>query len=99
MTTQYELFAKTLDQRFEDWFYSPRGQVISRLFIDEALKLKRAGRVVGSKAITEHLRYEPGVPGDGGEYKINNSFVSRLARKAMERCQELEGYFVIHELG
>jgi hypothetical protein len=47
----------------------------------------------------EVLRFHRTVSGPAGDaWKINNSYSSRLARKAMQDCPDLAGFFSTREL-
>lgn len=68
-------------------------------FCRRAMDLRVSGREhYGAKRIVEELRYDTALTERSGAWKINNSFVSRLARLAMERCHELRGFFEVRAL-
>lgn len=66
-------------------------------FIKYSLELKRLGRrYYGAKKIAEDLRHNTTLSGND-EFKINNTYVSYFARKAMNEYTELEGFFRIRK--
>lgn len=95
-----EVDADTLQARFEAWLAVDANQAIYQAFRQAALDMRRAGRKrFGAKAITEKLRYESSLYSvDPEGWKINNSIVSRLARKLLAECPELEGFLELRKL-
>lgn len=101
---QYDLFGKSLDQRFVAWLQSPAGAQIEREVISRALDLRAAGFTrYGIKAICEALRFDRhlhwGPETDAGDpYRVNNVYTSRLARHIMAAVPDLAGFFEVREL-
>ena len=88
---------ESLDQRF-DRFISTNPQVLDA-FIYFAGEAQRRGRQrIGAKAIVERLRWEWLGRTEGDEFRLNNSFTSRLARAAVARKAELAELFEFREL-
>lgn len=65
-----------------------------------ARQLKEAGQEhYGAKGILETIRYHRAIRGPAGDaWKVNNSYSSRLARKAMSEHADLAGFFETREL-
>lgn len=85
------------------WWLKRRGfrkygakSIVERLRWHYALRQAHRGRVDGVPARYGY-RFEGVVVED--EYKINNNFVSRLARFAVQRAPELDGFFEFRKLG
>jgi len=100
---QGELFDPGLDDRFAVWVHTPAGGEIANQFIRMSWGLwKRGIKRYGAKAIVERLRWHytlmAAKRSGYDEYKINNNYVSRLARLAVERAPELKGFFEVREL-
>ena len=90
----------TIDQRFAEWIKTRDGQVVYLELVDRAQRLWRAGwRHYSHKAIIETIRYDQNVSvGPDAGFKINDHYSSRLARKVMADCPNLDGFFEIREL-
>ena len=87
----------TIQERFETWIAANPG--FWRAFVGLCLQMKQRGmRQWGAKAAVEVLRYAAYVQTVGDGFKIQNSFTSRLARKAMKEVPELKGFFSCREL-
>jgi hypothetical protein len=87
----------TIQERFELWItVNPH---FWRAFVGLCLQMKRRGMARWStKAAVEVLRYQAYLQTLGDAYKIPNDITSRLARKAMQECPELDGFFETREL-
>lgn len=87
----------TLQARFEVWLAD--NAHIYWAFREAALNLKRRGRTrIGMKHLAEELRWNSGLYSIGTEFKIDNNFTSRIARKLLEDCPELEGFLELRKL-
>lgn len=88
---------RNLDDRFAAWISAnPEVYTAAR---EIALDLvERGHKRAGIKAIAERMRWLHMVQTQGGEYLIDNSMLSRLARLLMERNPQLAGFFEIREL-
>jgi hypothetical protein len=94
---QPSLFDDTLQERFELWL-SANPHVYER-FRAAALALKAEGRKrFGSKAIWERIRWETMVQTTGSEFKLDNTWTSRMARKLLADCPELVGFLETRRL-
>jgi hypothetical protein len=84
--------AETLDERFERWLaVNPH---ILKAFIHFALELQQRGRKhIGAKFIIERMRWEYYLRSTEDDFKLNNSYTSRLARRAVQEKAELSGLF------
>lgn len=88
---------ETIDERFEVWI-GAHPEVLDD-FIELALEARAAGhKRVGAKAICEVLRWRSFIRRDDDGYKLNNVYVSRLVRRAIDRRPELDGMFEIRKL-
>lgn len=85
-----------LDRRFRAW--DAANPEVYRLFERFSLQAARSGRRIGAKAIVERMRWELRVETRGDDFKLNNSYVSRLARKFVERHPEHAELFELREL-
>ena len=87
----------TAQDRFEEWLReNPR---IVDLFLRYAREAQAAGmRHYGVKAIAERVRWHVRVEMKGDEWKINNSFMSRLARELVRREPKLGRIFEFRKL-
>lgn len=106
-TKQLDLLApkpdigNNLDIRFAAWVETLAGKTILRLFIEEALSLKRQGREhYSAKDILGPMRWKRDLPEykDKKGFKLDNTMTSRLVRKAIEDEPRLEGFFSLREL-
>jgi hypothetical protein len=92
--------APTHMQAFETWVHTATGGAVANLFIRLAIGCNRRGMKVGAKAIWERLRWHYGVRKEAAErYALNNNYVAYMARFAMDRAEELKGYFDLREAG
>lgn len=89
--------ARTLDEKFRRHvrehpeFYAEFRQI--------ALDLHRRGQKrAGAKFIAEIIRYQRIMRRAEGDFKINNSLLSRYARLLMAREPALEGFFELRTL-
>ena len=84
------------DRKFKNWLcHNPH---IYRIFVNKSLALHHAGRSkYSARTICESIRWEQDIKTAGDAFKINNNFIPRLARKAMEEYQELKGFFEVRE--
>jgi hypothetical protein len=91
-------FDRTIQERFEE-FHAAHPEVYTYL-----LALAREVRHKGYKrygigALWERLRWHFQIEEALGEdFKLNNDFRSRYARKLMQEQPELDGFFEIREL-
>ena len=96
---QLDLFEKTLQEQFDDWVHSPEGGAAANRFIRMAIGLKRRRMKVGAKAIWERLRWNYMIRNPKNEqYALNNNYTAYMARFAMQRAPELQGYFNVRSL-
>ena len=87
----------SLDERFEAWI--TRNPQVLENFVRLAREAKDAGRDrIGAKMLAEVLRWRSYIDGDEGGYKLNNVFVSRLVRLAVDRNPDLDGLFETRKL-
>ncbi len=89
---------RSIDDRFRE-FHAEHPEVY-REFVALAREAKAAGMEKGSaKLITEVIRWYRLTRGkDRDGFKINNVYVSRYARLAMEQEPDLAGFFETREL-
>lgn len=80
----------TLDERYAAWIVlNPHVlDLMERL----AEPLIRNGHKVGAKAIAERIRWEAKTRTTGDVYRVNNSYVSRLARDLVARRPEWDAF-------
>lgn len=93
----------TIDERFDAWI--TRNPQVLDLFIRLARDWKAAGQTrAGGKMFAEVLRYHSVIEGtvvardDQEAFKINNVYVSRLTRLAVQTAPDLDGLFEFREL-
>lgn len=87
----------TLQERFEAWVrHNPE---IIELFLRYARDARAAGRIrYGIGSIAERVRWHVNVESRGDDFKINNSYRSRLARLLVTRDTTLAGMFEFRTL-
>lgn len=96
VTVQYQK-GETLDQRFDRWIKA--NPHVLRVFIRFALEIKSRGRDhIGRQLIVERMRWEWMGKTAEDDFKMNNSYTSRLVRLAIKTCPELDGMFELREL-
>jgi hypothetical protein len=80
--------------------YHAENPQIYATFRAMAGELKRRGfGHYGAKSIFEAMRFHHGVSaGPDSEFKLNNNFTSRYARKLMTECREFRGFFETRRL-
>lgn len=87
----------SLDLRFARWL--EQNPAVLDVFVDVSLQAHHTGRTrIGAKRIVEQMRWDTRLPTTGDAFKLNNSFVSRLARAAVGRRPELADLFEFREL-
>lgn len=67
------------------------------LFERLALQASMSGRRFGMKALAERVRWEYHVEKGDESYKINNNFVSYIARELIRRHPELEAFIELRQ--
>jgi hypothetical protein len=60
--------------------------------------LARGHKRVGMQMIFEVIRWQSMLRTEGDQFKMNNNYASRYARKAMEEFPEFDGVFEIRKL-
>ena len=86
-----------IDSKFTE--FHERNPHIFDLFLKFAKQVKESGRKIGAKAIAERIRWEIYFERDKGEkYKVNNNYISRYARLAVETDPELVKVFNFRRL-
>lgn len=95
---QMNLTEASIQTRFEA-FHQKHPEVYKTL-VRLAFELKARGfRRYGLKSLFERVRWHFQVDLDLGEdWKINNNYSSRYARKLMAEFPELDGFFELREL-
>lgn len=96
--TQGELFKPSIQERFED-YHAEHPEVYGYL-VAFARELRGKGFSHYSiKTLWERLRWHFHVDRDEGDYKLNNNYHSRYARKLMaDYPEEFSGFFELREL-
>ena len=90
-----------LDIRVARWVATPAGKTILRLFIAEAFEMRLQNcKHSSGKAIIERMRWQRHIADDLERkgFKLNNTWTSRLVRKAIADEPRLEGFFETREL-
>lgn len=89
---------KTIDERFET--FNRQHPDVYELFRCCAKQLLVRGvKHYGAKAIVEHIRYEKMTSSQGRpEFKIDNNFTSRFARKLIAEDGRFEEFFRTRKL-
>jgi hypothetical protein len=96
---QPDLFERARDAGFDSWVHTPAGAEVANRFIRVSIAMKRSGFAkYGAKGIAERLRWHYSVVRRDAGFKINNNWVSRLARMAEQRAPELRGFFEMRKL-
>ena len=96
VTVQYPK-GETLDERFTRWITA--NPHVLKVFIKFALEARNRGREqVGRQLIVERMRWEWMGKTEEDDFKMNNSYTSRLVRLAIKTCPELDGMFELREL-
>lgn len=86
---------------YREWRATPDGLAVVAAVRRRALEVRRRGfRRYGIQAIAEVVRFDRAIAAgpDQEGYKVNNSYLSRLARDLMDEDTELRGFFEIREL-
>ena len=97
IAAQHKGEKETLDERFARWIEA-NPQVLD-VFIERAEQYRSQGRrKIGAKRIVEDMRWDERLYVNGDPFKINNVFVSRLARLAVAQRPHLAGFFEFREL-
>jgi hypothetical protein len=89
---------RTIDERFQEWL-KVNGHVY-REFVRVARQLRDAGhKRYSAKGIVEGLRFNRSLATVRvDDYRINNVFTSRLARKLIEEDPSFATFFELREL-
>lgn len=89
-----------VERAFAEWILTADGRRVEAEVVRRARRLRERGwKHYGIAALVESIRYDASVSllGDAG-FKINNDRRSLLARRVMERNEELRGFFTTREL-
>lgn len=89
---------RDIDARFEAWLAACPD--VWPLFLEIARKVKAAGyKRYSADAIGHQIRWHFQITRREAEWKMNDHFTSRLARKLMrEHAAEFEGFFELRQL-
>ncbi len=89
---------RTIQERFEE--YDRLHPEVFAYMLTVALRVKTKGfRKFSIRTIWEQMRWYFQIEKDeGAEFKLNDHFHSRYARKLMAEYPEFEGFFEIREL-
>ena len=88
-----------LDQRYARWRATPTADEILGQIHHEARAAAARGQRFGLKFFAELTRWKKAQRGEPTEkYKVNNSFVSRIARELAELDPGLKPYFETRQL-
>ncbi len=90
-------FEGTIQEKFEK-YHAERPEIY-----DQLLRLTRelqsyGFRHYGMKSIWERMRWHFQIEKGDQEFKLNNNYTSRYARKLVHDHPELEGFFEMREL-
>lgn len=84
----------TIEERFAD-YHAANPHVYAEM-VRLAREAKASGRVrVGAKELAEVCRWQLRLRTKGGDYAVNNTFVSRYARLIQEQEPDLAGLFEV----
>jgi hypothetical protein len=87
----------TLDEQFQKW--AKENPAVIDCFLRFAREARDAGRRrFGIQMIAERVRWYTAVESKKDDFKVNNSFLSRLARLLVDRDLSLCGLFEFREL-
>ena len=87
----------TVEERFEAW--AKDNPKVVGFFLKFAREARDAGmRRYGTKAIAERVRWYVIVEKKGDDYKINNTYMSRVARYLVKLDPSLSGLFEFRKL-
>lgn len=87
-------YKPSLAEQAWEYIHSPEGRQVANKFIRIAYGVHLRGKKIGAKAIWERLRWHYEVSRrEGEDFKLNNSFVSYVARFSEEREPALRGFF------
>jgi len=91
---------RSIQQQFEE--FHARHPDVYRTLCRLARRAKGAGRSkIGMRMLFEVIRWEwiiAGLPDEAEEFKLNNNYISRYARRIMAQEPDLEGFFPIRAL-
>lgn len=94
---QIDLFRKPMDEQF--LAFHQANPKVYELFERFATEAHQAGRRrIGAKMLAERIRWFEEVEVHTGDFKINNSYVSRYARLVAQRNPHLAGLFAMRKL-
>lgn len=94
---QLPLFGGTIQQRFEA--HDRAHPEVYRLFRRFALELLATGRRhYSADAILQRVRWECAISTTAGDFKVNDHFSSRYARKLIAEDRRFDGFFELREL-
>lgn len=95
--TLFDPEESTLDARFAA--FDAAHPEVWKLYVRFAFELKRAGRDRGSsEQIIQRIRWETNVnPSRDDDWKINDHYRKRYARKMVAEFPEFEGFFEFRE--
>jgi len=87
----------SIDGRYQVWL--ARNPEVLEEFVRLAREAKDRGMErIGAKTIAEVLRWSMFMKGDVEGFKLNNVYVSRMARQAIAEHPELDGLFELRKL-
>lgn len=87
MTLDFCTSVKSWRERANRWI--DENPVTYGLFVKFALRAARRNERIGVKMIAERVRWECAVE-KSGEYKVNNNYVSYIARRMIQDYPELK---------
>lgn len=100
MNTLFDAQSLSIQERFEIWIQA--NPHVFELFRQFALQARAAGRKrYSADAIAHRLRWHINVemqPVEGEEWRINDHFTSRLARRLVQVDPSFDGFFTLRDL-
>ena len=90
-------FDGTIQDKFEE-YHRARPEIMVHLLRLVAEVRGRGFKHYGMKSFWERMRWHFQIEQGDAEFKLNNSYTSRYARKLVEENPELEGFFEMREL-
>lgn len=97
MSTYFEYTGKTIQERFEN--FDNKNPMVWALFKQQVQKAISKGKTkLSAKTIIGFIRWNLTLATTGDEFKINDIFTSRYARKYIEQFPEHKEVFELRNL-
>ena len=97
MSTYFEFTGNTIQEKFEQ-FHNTNPMVFSLFKLQVQKAISKGKKKLSAKTILGYIRWEIALQTSGDDFKINDAFTSRYARKYVSQFPEHKDIFEFRSL-